>query len=93
MSAKVTLHTNHPVEKVLPQRNSVASEQYSPEISVEKVLREDNTCCVGATLEDQNPLPVENVQPFQREGFSDFEFSTECTRSVLKQTNKQTDWF
>ena len=103
MSAKVTLHSNQAVEKVLPQRNTVASGQHLPEIPVEKVLRQDNTvaptqrslrqdntCCVGATLEGQTTLPVENVQPIQEKGFGDFEFSTECTRSVLKQTNKQT---
>lgn len=103
MSAKVTLHTNHAVEKMLPQCNSVASEQHFPEISVEKVLRQDNTvapaqrslrqdntCCVGATLEGQKGLPVENLKPLQGKAFGDFKFSTECTRSVLKQTHKQT---
>lgn len=103
MSAKVTLHTNHAVEKVLPQCNTVASEQHLPEISVEKVLRQnntvapaqrslrqDNTCCMGATLEGQIGLPVESLNANHKEAFGDSEFSTGCTRSVLKQTNKQT---
>jgi hypothetical protein len=103
MSAKVTLHTNHAVETVLPQRNTVASGQHLPEIPVEKVLpqdnavapaqrslRQDNTCCVGATLEGQNGFPVESLEANQGKIFGDSEFSTECTRSVLKQTYKQT---
>jgi Crp-like helix-turn-helix domain len=61
--------------KVLPPRNSVASTQ--------QVLPGRNDRDRHATLEAKNGDPVENVNPLPGEGFSDFEFSTECTRSVL----------
>ena len=102
-SATVKLHTSHAVEKVLPQRNSVAPTQHPNESTVEKVLPDDNGVASAqqersprndrdrhATLEPEKSLPVENVEAFQGNDFGDSEFSTECTRSVLKHLNKQT---
>lgn len=65
-----------PCEKVLPPGNSVASGQ--------QVLPGGNDLDRHATLEAENREPVENVNPLPDEGSSDSEFSTECTRSVLK---------
>ncbi|MDB9529953.1 MarR family transcriptional regulator [Oscillatoria sp. CS-180] len=103
MSARVKLHTNQGGEKVLPLRNGVAPAQHSDKNAVEKVLPQDNSVAPvqqvlpqrnkndrEATLEGEMPLPVENAKALQRDAFSDSEFSTECTRSVLKHLNKQT---
>ncbi|MEM9814976.1 MAG: hypothetical protein AAF827_00980 [Cyanobacteria bacterium P01_D01_bin.6] len=103
MSARVKLHTSNSVEKVLPLRNSVAPVQQTGESAVEKVLSHDNGIAPAqqrrsprnkddreATLEGQIPLPVENLEALQGIGSGDSEFSTECTRSVLKHLNKQT---
>ncbi|MEO0375310.1 MAG: MarR family transcriptional regulator [Cyanobacteria bacterium P01_A01_bin.17] len=103
MSARVKLHTSNSVEKVLPLRNSVAPVQQTGESAVEKVLSHNNGIAPAqqrrsprnkddreATLEGQIPLPVESLEAFQGIGFDDSEFSTECTRSVLKHLNKQT---
>lgn len=65
-----------PCGKVLSPGNSVASEQ--------QVLPGGNDLDRHATLEAENGEPVENVNPLPGEGFGDSEFSTGCTRSVLK---------
>lgn len=104
MSAKVKLHTSHAVEKVLPLCNGVASEQHVAGYAVEKPLSQDNTVAPEqqmlfpgnnsdreATLWGPNGLPVESLEALQGEGFEDFPFSTECTRSVLKLFKQQTD--
>jgi hypothetical protein len=43
-----------------------------------------------ATLEPEMPLPVESLEALTDKVSSDSEFSTGCTRSVLKHLNKQT---
>jgi len=104
MSAKVKLHTSHVVEKVLPSCNSVAPAQHVAEDSVEKPLSQGNTVAPEqqmlsqgnnsdreATLWGQNGMPVESLNAFQGEGFDGYEFSTECTRSVLNSFKQQTD--
>lgn len=103
VSARVKLHTSQSVEKVLPLRNSDAPEQHPGQNTVEKVLPQRNGVVSAqqersprnkddreATLEGEMALPVESLEPNQDSDFSDFEFSTECTRSVLKHLNKQT---
>lgn len=67
--------------KVLPPRNSVASTQRSrsPRNDLDR----------HATLEAENGEPVENANPLPGEDFSDSEFSTGCTRSVLKIFKKE----
>jgi hypothetical protein len=67
--------------KVLPTDNSVASGQ--------QVLRPRNDLDRHATLEGENREPVENGKPLSGNGFSDSEFSTECTRSVLKTLKQE----
>lgn len=67
--------------KVLPPGNSVASGQ--------QVLPPGNDRDRHATLEAQNGEPVENVYPLPDGDFSDSEFSTECTRSVLKTLKQE----
>ena len=77
LSARVKLHSRHPVEnEVLRTGNTVASpqQQRSP----------CNNSDRHATLEGKIGEPVENPQPLQDKDSSDSEFSTECTRSVLK---------
>lgn len=71
----VALTQQNACGKVLPPRNSVAWAQ--------QVLPGRNDRDRHATLEAENGDPVENVNPLSDEGFSDFEFSTGCTRSVL----------
>ena len=93
-SARVKLHTQQPVEdsitptqtdqscgKVLSPRNSVASEQ--------QVLSPRNDLDRHATLEGNFGEAVENPYPLPEEDYSDFEFSTECTSSVLKTLKQE----
>lgn len=102
-SATVKLHTSNPVEKVLRQHNSVASAQHPDGNPVEKVLPDENGVASAqrsrsprndrdrhATLEAEMLLPVESLESLQDKGSGDSGFSTECTRSVLKQLNEQT---
>lgn len=97
-SARVKLHTQHPpddgvaltheaVEKCCAPETSPPSDPANP---VEKcclqttLLSTDNDLDRHTTLRADLSLPVENPYPLQGKDFSDSEFSTECTRSVLK---------
>ncbi|MEM6424224.1 MAG: MarR family transcriptional regulator [Cyanobacteria bacterium P01_D01_bin.128] len=101
-SATVKLHTSQPVEKVLSLCNGVAPTQHPDGNSVEKVLPHDNSVASRqrsrsprndrdrhATLEAEMPLPVESLEALQNSISNDSEFSTECTRSVLKLLKHQ----
>jgi DNA-binding MarR family transcriptional regulator len=99
-SARVKLHSQQAsCGEVLRPRNSVAPTQQD---SCEKVLSPGNSVASGqqvlpggndldrhATLEAENGEPVENVNPLPGEDYSDSEFSTECTRSVLKTLKQE----
>ena len=94
-SARVKLHSQQAsCGEVLPPRNSVAPTQQegcgkvlptdNSVAPTQQVLRPRNDLDRHATLEAENEEPVENVNPLSDEVFGDSEFSTGCTRSVLK---------
>ncbi|MGB7315477.1 MAG: helix-turn-helix domain-containing protein [Nodosilinea sp.] len=70
-----------PCGEVLSLGNSVASGQ--------QVLSPRNDLDRHATLGTENRKPVENANPLSGNGYSDFEFSTECTSSVLNTLKKE----
>jgi len=92
-------HPDQSCGKVLPPRNTVASAQQAAcgkvlptdnsVVSTQQVLPPRNDLDRHATLGADLGLPVENVYPLQGEDFSDSEFSTECTRSVLNTLKQE----
>jgi DNA-binding transcriptional ArsR family regulator len=99
-SARVKLHSQQTLcGEVLPTDNSVAPTQQE---GCGEVLPTDNSVASRqrsrsprndldrhATLEGKTEEPVESLEPLSDNGFDDSEFSTECTRSVLKTLKKE----
>ncbi|WP_052051090.1 MarR family transcriptional regulator [Leptolyngbya sp. KIOST-1] len=99
-SARVKLHSQQAnCGEVLSSGNSVALTQQA---NCEKVLSLGNSVAPGqqvlsprndldrhATPGAENGEPVEIANPLSSKGFSNFEFSTECTSSVLNTLKKE----